>query len=291
MATPTKKAEPSRHTVSRLSWSALFGGTAVSLTTVMMLVLLGASIGFYTIEPASEENPFGGLAAGSAFWWLLSWIVALFLGGWIASRFGGLQRKFDGALHGIVTWALTFLVSFLLLTNTMGMILGGTFGVMQNVFSAAGQAISAVAPQLSEVLTGSQDPIKALTREAKQIIETVRQRGGENAVAQLTSTIEQVFAKPEITPADRRSIVDILVQYADMSEKEARSTVDRWTNRYQQLKQTVQQYDEQLARTAQQYSDALGGAAIASFFALLLGAAAAAFGGMAGRVKGAVRID
>jgi CHASE3 domain sensor protein len=257
----------------------------------MMVMLLGLSIGLYAIEPASEENPFGGLATGSTLWWILSWLVALFLGGWVTSRFAGLQRKFDGALHGIVTWALTFLVSLLLLTNAAGMILGGTFGVMRTVFSAAGQTVSAVAPQVSEMLTGIQDPIQSITQEAKQVIEAIRQRGGERAVAELTDAIKQIFAQPEITQADRQRIVGILLQYTDMSEQQARSTVDQWVTSYQQLRQSVQKQSERLAQTAEKYSDALGTAALASFFTLLLGAAAAALGGMAGRVKGLVKVE
>jgi hypothetical protein len=292
MAVKTEKIiSPRVDMISRLSWGAVFGGTAVTLTTVMLLMLLGISIGFFAVEPASEENPFGGVATGSTIWWVLSWLVALFLGGWISSRFAGLQRKFDGALHGIVTWALTFLVSFLLLTNTVGMILGGTFGIMRTVFSAAGQSISAVAPQISEMLTGTQDPIKGITQEAKQVIDSVRQRGGEGAVKELTDAIEQIFAKPEITQADRQRIIDILLQYTDMNEQQARSTVDQWVTRYQELKQGLQQTSERLTQTAQQYSDALGKAAIGSFFALLLGAIAAALGGMVGRVKGLVKIE
>lgn len=291
MAVTTEKILSSRDMISRLSWGAVFGGTAVTLITAMMLILLGISIGLFAVEPASEENPFGGMATGSTIWWILSWLVALFLGGWITSRFAGLQRKFDGALHGTVTWSLTFLVSLLLLTNTVGMILGGTFGIMRTVLSAAGQAGSAVVPQVSEILTGTEDPIQSITQEAKQLLETVRQRGGENAVTELTDAIKQIFAQPEITQADRQTIVDKLLQYTDMSEQQARSTVDQWVSSYQELKQNLQKQADRLSQTAEKYSDALGKAGLAAFFTLLLGAVAATLGGMVGRVKGLVKID
>jgi hypothetical protein len=63
MAVKTEKIiSPRVDMISRLSWGAVFGGTAV---TVMLLMLLGISIGFFAVEPASEENPFGGVATGS----------------------------------------------------------------------------------------------------------------------------------------------------------------------------------------------------------------------------------
>lgn len=119
----------------------------------------------------------------------------------------------------------------------------------------------------------------------------VRQQGGADAVAELTDAIKQVFAQPEITQADRQRIVDILLKYTDMSEPQARSTVDQWTSSYQELKQNLQQQAERLSQTAEKYSDALGKAALAAFFTLLLGTVAAALGGMAGRVKGLVKIE
>ncbi|MFP4315087.1 MAG: hypothetical protein ACLFQR_02585 [Desulfovibrionales bacterium] len=283
------QALPRVDSVSNISWRAIFGGTAITLVVVMMLVLLGIAVGMFSVDPATEENPFGGLGTGSAIWWVLSWIIALFFGGWVTSRFAGLQRKFDGVLHGLVTWSITFLVSLFFLTNVIGTVVGGTFSIMQNVMSAAGQAVSVVAPSVSEALTG-EDPLKAVMQQGQKVLDEIRQRGGERAVSELTDALRQIFQQPEVTQADRQRIRDILLEYTDMSEQEARRTVDQWVSSYEQARQEIQQMQEQLPKRAEQISDALGQAAIWSFIALLLGALAAGLGGMVGRVKGVVSV-
>ncbi|MEZ4601771.1 MAG: hypothetical protein R2940_18425 [Syntrophotaleaceae bacterium] len=283
------QALPRTDSISNVSWRAIFAGTSITLVTMMMLVLLGMAIGLFAVNPATEQNPFGGLGIGTTIWWILSWIISLFIGGWVTSRFAGMQRKWDGALHGLVTWSLTFIISMVFLANLLGAVVGGTFNLMQNTLRMAGQFMSAVAPGMAEMMTG-QDPMQAIMQEGQQIMEQIRQRGGEDAVAELTNTIRQVFQQPEITPQDKQKITGILTQYTDMSEQEAESTVDRWVNTYQQARQQVQQFGEQVTQRAEQITDALAQAAIWSFFALLLGAIAAAAGGMVGRVKGVVTV-
>lgn len=283
------KALPSVGSVARLSWGAVFGGTALAVVTLLLMVLLGMAIGFFALNVASEENPLGGYGIGSYIWWVLSWIVALFVGGWITSRFAGLQRKNDGMLHGLVTWALTTLAIMLLLTNVLGAVVGGAFSVAQSALSAAGEAVSAL-PSPSQVLPGQQNPVQAILQEAQQTIEQVRQRGGEEAVNELTSAMREVFSKPEITQADQQRIAGLLAKYTDMGQQEAQATVSRWVSSYEQAKQKMGQLGQRAARTAEDVAQALGHAAIWSFLALLLGAVAAGLGGRAGRVGGPVSV-
>ncbi|MFO7596405.1 MAG: hypothetical protein R6W92_08695 [Desulfocurvibacter africanus] len=283
------KAMPTVGSVSRLSWGAVFGGTALAITTLMLMVLLGMAIGFFALNVATEENPLGGMGVGSYIWWVLSWIVALFIGGCVTSRFAGLQRTNDGMLHGLVTWALTTLVILMLLTNIIGTVVGGAFSVAKSALGAAGQAVSAL-PGPTQVIPGQQNPVQTIMQEAQQTIEQVRQKGGEQAVNELTNAIREVFSDAEITQADQQRLADLLGKYTDMSQQEAQSTVSRWVSSFQQAKQQLGQVGQQVAQTAEDVAQALGQAAIWAFLALLLGALAAGLGGRAGRVGGAVSI-
>ncbi len=282
------QALPRTDSIANISWRAIFAGTSIALVTTMVLVLLGTAIGFFSIDPTTEQNPFGGLGMGAAIWWVLSCIIALFFGGWITSRFAGLQRKFDGALHGLVTWSLTFIISLVFLASLLGAVIGGTFSIVQNVLEGTGQMLSSVAPDVAQVMTGGQNPLQAVMQEGQQIMDQIRQKGGEEAVTELTNAVQQIFEKPVVTPQDRQTIVGILTKYTDMSQQESRSKVDQWVSIYQQARQKLQKFGEQLPQKAEQASEALGQAALWSFFALLLGAIAAAAGGMVGRVKGVV---
>jgi hypothetical protein len=280
---------PSVSSVSHLFWGAVFGGSAVTLVTVMLLVLFGIAVGLFAVDPATEQNPLGGIGIGSAIWWVLSWVVALFFGGWVTSRFAGLQRKFDGLLHGLVTWSLTFLFSLFFLTNVIGTVVGGTFGMMSTIFSAASEVVSVVAPEATRALTGD-DPMQVVIQEAQQVIEQVRQRGGQNAVQELTTALREIFKDPQMTQAEEQRIVSLLLQYTDMSRDEASSLVNRWADTYENARQRLGEIKEQLPQRAEQITEALARAALWAFLALLLGAVAAAAGGMVGRVKGEVNL-
>lgn len=73
-------------------------------------------------------------------------IIALFAGGWVTARFAGLQRVFDGELHGLVTWSLTTILSIVLLTNVLGAVVVEAFGMVKNVYQATEQVVSAAVP-------------------------------------------------------------------------------------------------------------------------------------------------
>lgn len=276
-------AVPSLRSVSKLTWGAVIGGTSVTLVVVMMLILLGMGIGLFSLGHVTGDEPFGKLGIGSAIWWVLSWVVGLFCGGWLTARFAGLQRRHDGALHGMVTWAVTFLVSLVLLTSVLGAVIGGTFGILGSALSTAGD-LAGTAPEAAGFITGEDKPLQNVMDDAREIMEQVRERGGDEAVDDLTSTIRQVFRQPDVTPADRQRIIGLLTRNTDLSQQEARQATDRWATMYEDVRSGVEDLVGQVPDAIESVSDAMAGAAIWSFFTQLLGIVAAALGGMVGRV-------
>jgi len=133
---------------NRTIWSAIFAGTVITLVIQITLALLGIGIGFSTINPATEAVPVGmALGIGSVIWWLLISIVALYFGGWTASRLAGIHSRLSGMMHGLITWGMTSLVMVFLFTSTMGAVLSGGFGLLKN----AGQILSS-SPELRQQL-------------------------------------------------------------------------------------------------------------------------------------------
>lgn len=146
----------------RVSWGAIFAGAVVALVVQLMLSVLGIGIGASTVNPLSEQNPADGLGIGAGIWFVLTSLVALFAGGWIAGRLSNVPRDTDRALHGILTWGLTTLLTFYLLTTAIGGLIGGTANMLtrgmsavdvdsrtvQRAETAAGNAASTAANQL-----------------------------------------------------------------------------------------------------------------------------------------------
>ena len=121
-----------------LSWAAIFGGAFVALATMIMLNLLGVAIGAATLEVGVAQP---GLTVGAGIWWVLSFLIALFFGGWVAGRVSDSLDRGEGIIHGVVTWALVIFASAVALTTALGAMLGGAFNVIGTQLAALiGQA-------------------------------------------------------------------------------------------------------------------------------------------------------
>ena len=118
---------------SRMSWGAIFAGTVVALVTMAVLNILGIAIGAVALDAAATAEGFG---IGAGIWWTVSALIALFIGGWTAGHFSSADIRSDGLMHGVVTWGLFVLASFLAVTTTIGQVIGGAFGVIGQNLSA-----------------------------------------------------------------------------------------------------------------------------------------------------------
>jgi len=87
----------------------------------------GTAVGLATLNPATGENPSGvTLGTGAGVWLVISSLVSLFLGGYIAGRLGG---TFNGWLHELATWATVAMLTILLLTTAAGGLIGTASGL------------------------------------------------------------------------------------------------------------------------------------------------------------------
>src|SRR5579859_1996018 len=100
----------------RISWGAIFAGVVVVFAVQLLLGLLGLGIGLSLVNPSEANAPdAGNFGIGAGIWWGVSYLLALIAGGYVAARLAGRLIGWDGALHGILIWAFTLLVTFYLL--------------------------------------------------------------------------------------------------------------------------------------------------------------------------------
>lgn len=292
--------------VKRVSWGAIFAGAVVAVVVGFLLNLLGVGIGFTTFDPAGSDDTARGLGIAQGIWTIVSALLSLFAGGWVAGRLAGMPRKTDGALHGVVTWAVTALLGLYLLTTGVGSVVSGVTSLLGSGLSAAGQGIAAVAPEAASAMGLDDLDLSTIRAEASLIL---RQTGdpdlapgaiadaaqdaqnaaaAEVADADIQGAITRAFGQMgQVTSeVDRQDLINVLVARTDMSEAEARRSVSQWESQASQLQRTasdaVQTVREEAPAVAGNVTDVLGTAALIGFFALLLGAVAAGVGGMMG---------
>jgi hypothetical protein len=132
---------PAPAAMRRVSWGAIFAGLAVTVVVQIILTLLGASIGASSIDPLTERNPMEGLATGAGIWMVVSGLIALFSGAFVAGRLSGGPRKADGLLHGVVTFSVAEIAMLLLLTTAASGLIGGAGSMLRGVLrTEQGQA-------------------------------------------------------------------------------------------------------------------------------------------------------
>lgn len=212
-----------------VSWGAIFAGTVLALATHLLLTLLGAGIGLVALGATSgaDSGTATGFGIGAAIWWLISGLIAMFVGGLAAGRLARVSQVTDGILHGLLVWAVATFFSLYLLTTTASALMGGMFSAL-NSYVQSGRPIP-----------GVEQPINM-------------QGGGMNG---------QPAAGGQQQPSDQTTATD-----------------------QQRAGGQPQVGDTQITRQeAQQAASNLGQAALWSFFALALGAAAGALGGSLGR--------
>ena len=149
------------HIHRRISWGAIFGGVILVVVVQLLLSTLGAGIGLGTVNMNAGTTPdAGNLGMGAGVWWVISSCLALFFGGYVAAWLAGIEIRFDGALHGLVTWGIATLLTIYLLTSAIGSVIGGGFSALGSVTSAAGNGVSDAAKPLAQAAGVSPDMIQ-----------------------------------------------------------------------------------------------------------------------------------
>jgi hypothetical protein len=274
--------------LKRVSWGAIFAGAVVAAVTHFLLYLLGIGIGLETFDPATEGDSARGFGIGQGVWLVVSGLLALFAGGWVAGRLAGMPRRVDGALHGLVTWGLATILGVYFLASGIGTVLSGVRSAIGEGASLVGQGVAAAAPAAADALgDGAQQlDLSGIEAQAEALLRDVGTSPGD-AGDDIDEAIDEAFAgSGPVDQQAREELVQTLAAETDLSEAEARQTVNDWEAQAQDLRQraegAVQTVREGAPGVAEDAAEVLGTAALWSFFALLLGAGAALLGGLLG---------
>jgi hypothetical protein len=276
--TTTTRMDGGAHIHRRISWAAIFGGVILVVAVQLLLGLLGAGIGLGTVNTNSGTTPdASSLGIGAGVWWIISSIIALGFGGYVAAWLAGIEIKWDGILHGLITWGIATLFTIYLLSSAVGSVIGGGFSALDSVASSAGSGIKDAAQPLAQAAGVSPDRIQqqaqAYLQPANPDPATMSPQDAQKQVATNLAT----YAKggPD-APAAKERVIAIMAAQQHISHDDA-------ARRFDDAQAKLQQTRDQAVQAAKTAADASAAAASKTSFAafgnLLLGAIAAAIGG------------
>ena len=272
------RIEGDSHTHRRISWAAVAGGVVLVVVLQLMLSLLGAGVGLGTVNTNAGSTPMAStLGIGAGLWWVLSSCVSIGVGGFVAAWFAGVEIRFDGVLHGLVTWGIATLLTFWLLSSAIGSVIGGGFSALGSVASATGSSVSDAAKPLAQAAGVSPDMIQqqaqAYLQPADPDPATMSPQDAQKAVA--TNLTTYAGGGPDAAAAKER-VINIMAAQMKISHDDA-------AKKFDDAQAKLQQTRDKAAQTAKDATDASVSAAskasFGAFLVLLLGGLAAAFGG------------
>jgi polyhydroxyalkanoate synthesis regulator phasin len=274
----------------------------IALGVQVLLGTLGVAIGLSAINPAEEADPLWGIGTGAGIWWILTSVIALFLGGMVAGRLSGLLKGGNAGLQGAATWAVVTLLGLVFASSAVGVVVGGTWNAATTAMSQAGSAVAYVLPEDIPIPPGTWDTVRA---EAEELLN---ERGidlEEDQPADPDEIVEALRAllndKPknilEVSEQEMEEVVDVLVRRTDLTRQEARQKVSQWIEDLREAYREASQAAQRMYRsareslseateTAEEYAgeaiDVAANAAWWSFLMLLLSLVSAAAGGVVG---------
>ena len=262
------------HIHRRISWAAIFGGVILVVTVQLLLSMLGAGIGLGTVNVHAGSTPdASSFGIGAGVWWVVSSIVALGFGGYVSAWLAGIELRWDGLLHGLITWGIATLLTIYLLSSAVGSIIGGGFSALGGITSAAGSGIKDAAQAAGVSPDMLQQQAQSYLKPANPDPATMTPQDAQKEVA--TNLVTYAKGGPD-APAAKQRVIAIMAAQQHISTDDAAKQFD--TNE-QKLKQEKDHAVQTAKNAADESAAAASKTAFAGFGDLLLGAIAAAIGG------------
>jgi hypothetical protein len=242
----------------RVSWGGIFGGVLCAVGLLLLLAALGVAIGISAADPG--ETRASTIGTGAGIWAGVSLLLALFLGGLVATRIGAISDRTTGFFEGALVWVVTILLMGYLATSGISAAAGGVFNMLGGATKAIGSVMQTGGADVD--LSGSVEQMVQRLRDPKTAQQIASATGMprfevEKALSEAAQRVQQTRDNPAQAAAEARQR---LAQLADQAKSSGA------------LEQKARELQPQASR-----------AAWITLGAMLLSLLAAVLGAMAGR--------
>jgi hypothetical protein len=213
------------------SWSAIFCGAAVAISTSLLLLALGAGLGFASISPWSDKGVSASTFTMAGVIWVIvtQWISAL-LGGYITGR---LRHRwlaththevfFRDTAHGLVTWAVATLAVAAVATGALSSIGGASMHALGAV-GHDGMRTAADAPPGD--MKGASYELDRLFRAPASSVAPAHGDARSDGRGQAAHIALHAAASGNMPDEDRGYMAALVAANTGITPQEARARVD-----------------------------------------------------------------
>lgn len=250
----------------RVAWGGVWSGFLVALGAFLLLTVLGMAIGVTAADVGTPDDTSArsaGISAG--VWGGVTLLIALFIGGLVATRSAMIHDGAAGLIEGVLIWVLSVLTLIYMASSGLAMLTSGVFGALGNVTQGATAAVRNI--DVNALSSGDAEQITARLNDPKtaQLVASATGMPQEEA----RSTLSDIAAKVNAARGDPARVA-----------AEARQGL-------QQIAARAQARAEQAAAQAKPYASATLWTALGT---MVLGLLAAVAGAAMGRRQAARRL-
>jgi hypothetical protein len=248
----------------KVSWGGVFAGVLVAMGVSMLLASLGVAIGISTLNPG-ETDP-GTIGAGAAIWGGLQLLLALFIGGLVATRVGAIIDRTTGFFEGVLVWVVSLILMAYLAGSGIASVASGAFSLLGGATQTFSAVVQGQGGAGNVDVSGTVEEMAAQLRSPELVNRTASVTG--LSVNEVRTTLNETATRVEANSNNP-------AQAAEEARRGVAALFDR------------ARASGALAAQAEEIQPEAASTAWLTFVALLLSLAAAVAGAMLGRSKAA----
>ena len=213
---------------SAVAWSAIIGGAIAAIAATLILMALGAGLGFTSVSPWPSSNPsaktFGVVAA---IWIVVVQWLSSALGGYLAGRLRtkpvGIHTDevfFRDTAHGFLAWAAATVVVVTLVASAAW---SGVSGAAKAGTSIASSATEGVGQRAGQGSSNSNDPTAYVVDLLFRSDNPMQDR---DVRSEATRILTDGIRDGDISPPDRAYLGKLVASKTNLSQPDAEKRVD-----------------------------------------------------------------
>jgi hypothetical protein len=203
------------------------------MALMVFFTVFGIAIGASVVDPLQNDGA-GGLGAGAAVYFVVTQILSLVAGGYVASRLAGVPRFTASVLHGASVWALSTVLLTWAAVAGAGAAFNAASSVLTTTLSGASSVVQTVTPEdvsfpdlpdiagqisvedlpdrLRTTIEENDITLEDLRREARAALnEVVGEQEREEAINLMQSTLSDALTSPGNIGENLNQALDRLV--------------------------------------------------------------------------------
>lgn len=248
----------------KVSWGGIFAGVLVAMGVSMLLAALGIAIGVTAVDPGTTDPTTVGIGAG--IWGGIQLLIALFIGGMVATRVGAIIDRTTGFFEGVLVWVVSLILMAYLAGSGIASVASGAFSLLGGATQTFGAVVQVQGSPTDFDVSGTIDEMANELRSPELV----------NRVASVTG----------LSVTDTRNVLNETASRVEANREDPARAAEEARRGIASLFDRARTSGA-LAAQAEEIQPEAASTAWLTFLALLLSLAAACAGAMFGRSKAA----